>query len=96
VLLRLVRTPDAVWVDFGGVSALRIPVSIDSAADTGREAGYLGFATVHSAGLFRQNTTYPVSGGLGADEAHITGFFWQNRAYGAPVSMLGAYEGALA
>lgn len=25
VLLRLVRTPDAVWVDFGGVSALRIP-----------------------------------------------------------------------
>jgi hypothetical protein len=37
VLLRLVRTPDAVWVDFGGVSALRIPCeSTLSAADTGR------------------------------------------------------------
>jgi hypothetical protein len=36
VLLRLVRTPDAVCVDFGGVSALRIPMPTDSAADPGR------------------------------------------------------------
>jgi hypothetical protein len=35
-LLRLVRTPDAVWVDFGVVSVLRIPMPSDSAADTGR------------------------------------------------------------
>jgi hypothetical protein len=75
VLLRLVRTPDAVWVDFGGVSALRIPVSTDSAADTGREAGYLVFATVHRAGLFWQNNTYPVSGGVDAAEAHSAGLF---------------------
>jgi hypothetical protein len=36
VLLRLVRTPDAVWLDFSGVSALRIPMSTDSAAETGQ------------------------------------------------------------
>ncbi|HEY6810934.1 MAG TPA: DUF6510 family protein [Propionibacteriaceae bacterium] len=30
VLLRLVRTPDAVWLDFSGVSALRIAMSPDS------------------------------------------------------------------
>jgi Family of unknown function (DUF6510) len=33
-LLRLVRTPDAVWLDFSGVSALRIPMLTDSAAET--------------------------------------------------------------
>ena len=30
VLLRLVRTPDAVWLDFSGVSALRISMPTDS------------------------------------------------------------------
>jgi hypothetical protein len=34
VLLRLVRTPDALWLDFSGVSALRIPMPPDSAAET--------------------------------------------------------------
>jgi len=31
VLLRLVRTPDALWLDFSGVSALRILIPSDSA-----------------------------------------------------------------
>jgi hypothetical protein len=35
----------------------------------------VGFATVHRAGLFRQNKRYPVSGGVDADEAHSTGLF---------------------
>jgi hypothetical protein len=35
VLLRLVRTPEAVWLDFSGVSALRIPMPTDPAAETG-------------------------------------------------------------
>ena len=30
VLLRLVRTPDALWLDLSGVSALRIPMPVDS------------------------------------------------------------------
>jgi hypothetical protein len=30
VLMRLVRTPDAVWLDFSGVSALRILIPTDS------------------------------------------------------------------
>ena len=30
VLLRLVRTPDALWLDLSGVSALRIPMPTDS------------------------------------------------------------------
>ena len=30
VLLRLVRTPDAVWLDFSGVSALRISMPTES------------------------------------------------------------------
>jgi Family of unknown function (DUF6510) len=30
VLLRLVRTPDAVWLDLSGVSAMRIPMPTDS------------------------------------------------------------------
>ena len=34
VLLRLVRTPDALWLDLSGVSALRIPMPIDSAVET--------------------------------------------------------------
>ena len=34
VLLRLVRTPDAVWLDLSGVSALRIAMPIDSAVET--------------------------------------------------------------
>jgi hypothetical protein len=34
VLVRLVRSPDALWLDLSGVSALRIPMSTDSAADT--------------------------------------------------------------
>src|SRR4030095_10706510 len=33
VLLRLVRTPDALWLDFSGVSALRIPMPPDSSGD---------------------------------------------------------------
>jgi hypothetical protein len=41
VLLRLVRTPDVVWLDFSWVSALRIPMSTDSAAETGQEADRL-------------------------------------------------------
>jgi hypothetical protein len=36
VLLRLVRTPEALWLDISGVSALRIPMSTDSAAETGQ------------------------------------------------------------
>ena len=36
VLLRLVRTPDALWLDFSGVSALRIPMPTDPAAETGQ------------------------------------------------------------
>jgi hypothetical protein len=40
VLLRVVRTPDAVWLDLGGVTSLRVPapvVSRDGAQDeTGR------------------------------------------------------------
>jgi hypothetical protein len=31
VLLRLVRTPDALWLDFSGVSALRILIPSESA-----------------------------------------------------------------
>ena len=31
---RLVRTPDAVWLDLSGVSALRIAMPIDSAVET--------------------------------------------------------------
>jgi hypothetical protein len=34
VMLRLVRTPDALWLDFSGVSALRIPMPTDPAAET--------------------------------------------------------------
>ena len=34
VLLRLVRTPDALWLDLSGVSALRIPMPTDSAVET--------------------------------------------------------------
>jgi hypothetical protein len=30
VLMRLVRTPDALWLDFSGVSALRISMPSDS------------------------------------------------------------------
>ena len=30
VLLRVVLTPDALWLDFSGVSALRIPMPTDS------------------------------------------------------------------
>jgi Family of unknown function (DUF6510) len=33
VLLRLVRTPDSLWLDFSGVSALRIPIPTASAGD---------------------------------------------------------------
>jgi Family of unknown function (DUF6510) len=36
VLLRLVRTPEAVWLDFSGISALRIPMPTDPAAEIGR------------------------------------------------------------
>ena len=36
VLLRLVRTPDALWLDFSGVSVLRIPMPTDAAAETGQ------------------------------------------------------------
>jgi hypothetical protein len=32
VLMRLVRTPDALWLDFSGISALRISMPTDSAA----------------------------------------------------------------
>jgi hypothetical protein len=31
--LRLVRTPDSLWLDFSGVSALRIPMPTDPAGD---------------------------------------------------------------
>ena len=37
VLLRLVRTPDALWLDLSGVSALRIPMP-DSAGETTDES----------------------------------------------------------
>jgi hypothetical protein len=30
VLLRLVRTPDSVWLDLSGVSVLRVPMAADS------------------------------------------------------------------
>jgi hypothetical protein len=30
VLVRLVRTPDALWLDFSGISALRISMPADS------------------------------------------------------------------
>ncbi|HEU4910078.1 MAG TPA: DUF6510 family protein [Propionibacteriaceae bacterium] len=30
VLMRIVRTPDAMWLDMSGMSALRIPMMIDS------------------------------------------------------------------
>ena len=33
VLLRMVRTPDAVWLDMSGMSALRIPMMINSSED---------------------------------------------------------------
>ena len=36
VVLRLVRTPDALWLDLSGVSALRIPMPTDSAVETGQ------------------------------------------------------------
>ena len=36
VLLRVVRTPEALWLDFSGVSALRIPMLTDPAAETGK------------------------------------------------------------
>jgi hypothetical protein len=35
VLLRLVRRPEAAWLDFSGISALRIPMPTDPAAETG-------------------------------------------------------------
>jgi hypothetical protein len=35
VLMRLVRTPDALWLDLSGVSALRISLPADSATDAG-------------------------------------------------------------
>ena len=36
VLLRLVRTPDSVWLDLSGVSVLRVPMATDSvSADAG-------------------------------------------------------------
>jgi hypothetical protein len=41
VFLRLVRTPDAVWLDFSGVSAFRIPMRTDSAAETDQLADQL-------------------------------------------------------
>ena len=34
VMLRLVRTPDSVWLDMSGVSVLRIPMATDSASET--------------------------------------------------------------
>ena len=34
VLLRLVRTPDSVWLDLSGVSVLRIPMPTDSMSET--------------------------------------------------------------
>jgi hypothetical protein len=33
VLVRLVRTPDALWLDLSGMSGLRIPMAADSAAE---------------------------------------------------------------
>ena len=36
VLLRLVRTPDALWLDLSGVSALRIPMPADPAGEAGQ------------------------------------------------------------
>jgi hypothetical protein len=35
VLVRLVRTPDALWLDLSGMSALRILMPADSATDAG-------------------------------------------------------------
>lgn len=34
VLLRLVRTPDALWLDLSGVSVLRIPMPTEPAAES--------------------------------------------------------------
>jgi hypothetical protein len=34
VMLRLVRTPDSVWLDMSGVSVLRIPMATDPASGT--------------------------------------------------------------
>jgi len=36
VLVRIARTPDDVWLDFSGISALRIGMSSNSAGDTGQ------------------------------------------------------------
>jgi hypothetical protein len=36
VLLRLVRTPDALWLDLSGVSAMRIPMATEPAGETGQ------------------------------------------------------------
>ncbi len=36
VLVRLARTPDDLWLDFSGMSALRIQMSNGSAAETGQ------------------------------------------------------------
>jgi hypothetical protein len=33
VLVRLVRTPDALWLDLSGMSGLRIPMAADAAAE---------------------------------------------------------------
>lgn len=33
VLMRIVRTPDAMWLDFSGVSALRIPMPTNASAE---------------------------------------------------------------
>ena len=33
VLLRLVRTPDSVWLDLSGVSVLRVPMATESESD---------------------------------------------------------------
>jgi Family of unknown function (DUF6510) len=35
VLIRIVRTPDAMWLDLSGMSAVRISMSADSSATTG-------------------------------------------------------------
>jgi hypothetical protein len=36
VLVRIARTPNDVWLDFSGISALRIGMSSNSAAETGQ------------------------------------------------------------
>lgn len=36
VLVRIARTPNDVWLDFSGISALRIGMSSNSAGDTGQ------------------------------------------------------------